>query len=189
MVFGHLYSVALLDTTGIDVWDDANHPLTGKVILGYLIDSESQHLWEDEPLAQGIPFLQKETEVVVPDVPSGTTYFIALEGDSGNWSQLFTIINPAEPSGVAPPSSLVLSTPPANLTSSTAMPSTTTQAVVNTTSAPSSTMAVSNSSNTVSVSPTETKRPSGAAGKRMPAMQGVALLLVICLMCSYIMIP
>ncbi|KAI0659013.1 hypothetical protein C8Q70DRAFT_1054312 [Cubamyces menziesii] len=96
------------DITGIDVWDDAGHPLTGKVILGYLIDSESQHLWEDEPLAQGIPFLQKETEVVVPDVPTGTTYFIALEGDSGNWGQLFTIINPTEPSGIAPPSSLIV---------------------------------------------------------------------------------
>ncbi|KAJ8456766.1 hypothetical protein ONZ51_g11930 [Trametes cubensis] len=99
------------DTTGVNVYDGGNRPLAGQILLGYLINSTNQYLWADEPIATGFLLLEKQTQVIVPEVPTGT-YFIALLGDSGNWSQLFKINNPSEPTGVAPPSSLVVSTVP-----------------------------------------------------------------------------
>ncbi|KAH9896689.1 hypothetical protein C8Q73DRAFT_643264 [Cubamyces lactineus] len=106
------------DTTGINVYDDANRPLAGQILLGYLINSTNQYLWADEPLAKGFLLLEKQTQIIVPEVPTGT-YFIALLGDSGNWSQLFKINNPSEPTGAALPSSLVVSTVSSSATSST----------------------------------------------------------------------
>ncbi|KAJ8455798.1 hypothetical protein ONZ51_g12332 [Trametes cubensis] len=103
------------DTTGIIVNDPAGRPLTGQVVLGY-VTADSQFLWQTQPLTKGFLLSEKQTQVVVPNVPSGK-YFIALEGDTGNWSQQFTIKNPAEPSGT-PPKSIVV-TPVSSGTAST----------------------------------------------------------------------
>ncbi|CDO70114.1 hypothetical protein BN946_scf184806.g41 [Trametes cinnabarina] len=103
-------------TTGIIVNDPAGRPLSGKVVLGYLT-GDSQRLWQSTPLAQGFLLSQKQTDVVVPDVPTGK-YFIALEGDTGNWSQVFQINNPSEPSGT-PPKSIVVTPVSSGAASST----------------------------------------------------------------------
>ncbi|KAH9896898.1 hypothetical protein C8Q73DRAFT_789195 [Cubamyces lactineus] len=109
------------DTTGIIVTDPAGRPLTGQVVLGY-VTADSQHLWQTQPLTAGFLLSEKQTQVVVPNVPSGK-YFIALEGDSGNWSQQFTIKNPAEPSGT-PPASIVVTPVSSGAASATSSDST-----------------------------------------------------------------
>ncbi|KAI0324497.1 hypothetical protein GY45DRAFT_1331494 [Cubamyces sp. BRFM 1775] len=135
------------DTTGVNVYDGANRPLAGQILLGYLINSTNQYLWADEPLAKGFLLLEKQTQVIVPEVPTGT-YFIALLGDSGNWSQLFKINNPSEPTGVAPPSSLVVST----VSSSAMSSSTTTGGASNSTSSVRSTGTTTTASNNTTTS-------------------------------------
>ncbi|KAI0659014.1 hypothetical protein C8Q70DRAFT_143133 [Cubamyces menziesii] len=145
------------DTTGVNVYDGGNRPLAGQILLGYLINSTNQYLWADEPIATGFLLLEKQTQVIVPEVPTGT-YFIALLGDSGNWSQLFKINNPSEPTGVAPPSSLVVSTVPSSASSST-----TTGSASNTTSSVASTETTSAVSKNTTTSASST-RVTGSGG-------------------------
>ncbi|KAI0786877.1 hypothetical protein C8Q75DRAFT_769674 [Abortiporus biennis] len=107
-------------------WDTSNLPPpanitnpTGKVILGFLTD-DSENLMADSPLAQGFPITQGSVQITVPDVPSRTNYIIALIGDSGNISPLFSITggSAAPSSGSASPTSTVTS-PPISESSST----------------------------------------------------------------------
>ncbi|KAI0330314.1 hypothetical protein GY45DRAFT_1323868 [Cubamyces sp. BRFM 1775] len=124
------------DTTGIIVTDPAGRPLTGKVVLGY-VTADSQFLWQTQPLTQDFLLSEKQTQVVVPNVPSGK-YFIALEGDTGNWSQQFTIKNPAEPSGT-PPKSIVVTPVSSGAASATSSDSTTSAQSTSTSAATSAT--------------------------------------------------
>ncbi|KAI8970900.1 hypothetical protein BD414DRAFT_501550 [Trametes punicea] len=127
------------DTTGIVLTDPAGRELTGQVVLGYLA-GQSQLLYQTQPLAQGFLLSQKQTQVVVPNVPSGI-YFIALEGDTGNWSPNFKIVNPSEPSGT-PPKSIVV-TPVSSGAASTTSDSTSATSVAATTTQQSSVSAMS----------------------------------------------
>ncbi|KAI0371980.1 hypothetical protein BV20DRAFT_964658 [Pilatotrama ljubarskyi] len=141
------------DTTGIITTDPAGRQLTGKVVLGYL-KSDGQFLYQSTPIAQGFLIAQKQAQVVVPEVPSGK-YFIALEGDTGNWSQLFTITNPSEPSGTPPTSIAVTPVSSGAAASSTtssgsASSTTATSASASTTSAPSESSTQSGLSSTTS---------------------------------------
>ncbi|KAI9063610.1 hypothetical protein FKP32DRAFT_1676313 [Trametes sanguinea] len=139
-------------TTGIIVNDPAGRPLSGKVVLGYLTD-DAQFLWQAQPLAQGFLLSEKQTQVVVPNVPTGK-YFIALEGDTGNWSQNFQINNPSEPSGTPPKSLAVTPVSSGAASSTTAASSTSTQSASATTTA----------STTGSGSATQTTSASGSSG-------------------------
>ncbi|OJT07034.1 hypothetical protein TRAPUB_2065 [Trametes pubescens] len=83
-----------------------------------VISPNSATVWTvAQPLVHGFLIQNKQVQVVVPEVPSGK-YFIALEGDTGNWSQDFTIKNPAEPSGT-PPTSIVVTPVATSAASST----------------------------------------------------------------------
>ncbi|KAI0826586.1 hypothetical protein BC628DRAFT_1419089 [Trametes gibbosa] len=126
-------------TDGIPLFIPETHaPWPGTVWLGELTDTSSGFtFWALEPLADGFPLLNKEVQVVVPNVPSGSNYIIILDKPT-NQGQVFTINNPKDVKGTgAIPSSISVSTLP--FSTSTAG-SASTMAAANTTvsSAPSS---------------------------------------------------
>ncbi|KZT09363.1 uncharacterized protein LAESUDRAFT_723106 [Laetiporus sulphureus 93-53] len=76
----------------------------GKVVLGYLT-SDSENLNINSPLASEFPITAGQVSFVVPSVPTGNNYIVALFGDSGNISPEFTIIGTSSSSSPSAASS------------------------------------------------------------------------------------
>jgi len=72
-------------------WDTSNPPkqITNTVGQIFLRKGDSTM---SEPLADNFSILDGEHEITVPYVATGSDYRIVLIGDSGNWSQQFTIV-------------------------------------------------------------------------------------------------
>ncbi|KAF7979795.1 hypothetical protein HWV62_40844 [Athelia sp. TMB] len=73
-------------------WDASNPPkqITNKIGEIYLRRGDTTIL--DKPLAKGFSILKGHQEITVPeDVKAGSDYRVVLFGDSGNWSEKFTI--------------------------------------------------------------------------------------------------
>ncbi|RPD65497.1 hypothetical protein L227DRAFT_214006 [Lentinus tigrinus ALCF2SS1-6] len=83
---------------GINVYDPGLNPLRGKIFIGHLTNN-SRYIWFTEPLASDFTYLQQQVDIIVPTFPTAHNYFLVLVGQSDNWSQFFTIENPADPSG------------------------------------------------------------------------------------------
>ncbi|KAI9063626.1 hypothetical protein FKP32DRAFT_1676325 [Trametes sanguinea] len=100
-------------TQGIQLYaDNRVTPLPGILWLGHLVNYTvaGYELWGLEPLANNFPLPLAKIQVVVPDVPSGSNYLLSLN-DNANLGELFTIHNPADPSGTGvAPSSISVST-------------------------------------------------------------------------------
>ncbi|CAO1618397.1 unnamed protein product [Sympodiomycopsis kandeliae] len=72
---------------------------TGTLVLGYSeAGSESLNLNVEHPLADGFKLKDGYVDFTLPsDIPTKSTYFVVLMGDSGNKSEEFTITGaPAE---------------------------------------------------------------------------------------------
>ncbi|OSD08028.1 hypothetical protein PYCCODRAFT_1430217 [Trametes coccinea BRFM310] len=102
-------------TQGVQVFQPDGKPIPGTILLGHLTNDTGGSgffLWVETPLANGFPLANQEVQVVVPDVPTASDYFIAMD-ISNNLSQLFTIQNPKDPKGTsAEPSTISVSTLP-----------------------------------------------------------------------------
>ncbi|OSD08030.1 hypothetical protein PYCCODRAFT_1430218 [Trametes coccinea BRFM310] len=98
---------------GVQVFTPAGKPIPGTIWLGHLTNSTSGFwLWVDTPLADGFALASEEVQIIVPNVPTASDYFIAMD-ISNNLSQLFTIQNPDDPKGTsAEPSTISVSTLP-----------------------------------------------------------------------------
>ncbi|KAI0717374.1 hypothetical protein C8T65DRAFT_115622 [Cerioporus squamosus] len=83
---------------GINVYDPGLNPLRGEIYIGHLTNN-SRYTWFQQPLAVNFTYLQTQVDVIVPALPTAHNYFLTLVGQSDNWSQFFTIENPADPSG------------------------------------------------------------------------------------------
>ncbi|KAI0072720.1 hypothetical protein K474DRAFT_1667497 [Panus rudis PR-1116 ss-1] len=70
--------------------DQITNPI-GRVVLGYLLDGENEHLDLDNPLAEGFDLEKGSVKFKVPYVEPGNEYIVVLFGDSGNRSPTFTI--------------------------------------------------------------------------------------------------
>ncbi|KAH9896879.1 hypothetical protein C8Q73DRAFT_687577 [Cubamyces lactineus] len=119
-------------TTGIQVFGpDGKTPLTGHLWLGHLTntsdpDSSGYWLWVNEPLSVNFPLSAGQVDVMVPEVPTGSVYFVGID-KSDNLSQLFTIKNPKDPNGTGvEPSDITVTTVPFS-TASASSNSTSTQ--------------------------------------------------------------
>ncbi|EMD40118.1 hypothetical protein CERSUDRAFT_81416 [Gelatoporia subvermispora B] len=112
------------NTSGLPPVSELTTP--GMVVLGFLT-SDSENLMLDNPLAKGFNLTDGQVSIVVPSVPNGINYIVALFGDSGNISPTFAIQGGSSQSASATPSS--------------------------TTAAPSSTASPQSSSDAVSSSP------------------------------------
>ncbi|KAH9896880.1 hypothetical protein C8Q73DRAFT_789180 [Cubamyces lactineus] len=151
------------------VSNDQTKFLSGYLLLGHLVDGTSTgfRLWAGEPLAMGFNLSDKQVSVVVPDVPTGNNYVLALQQTVG-LSELFTIQNPNDPNGTeAVPSSisvttLPLTTPsPSSTTNSTSSTTATSPASSGTTtSSSSSTSSTSSATSSTSTTPAPTSRSS-----------------------------
>ncbi|KAI5119403.1 hypothetical protein M0805_005946 [Coniferiporia weirii] len=92
-------TVWVVGETQTVVWDTSNLPsqitnTNGTVLLGFINDTTSgEHLMTGSPLATGFDIRSGSVNIVVPDVEPRTDYIVALLGDSGNISGLFTIKN------------------------------------------------------------------------------------------------
>ncbi|KAI0777693.1 hypothetical protein BD413DRAFT_186913 [Trametes elegans] len=102
-------------TEGYPVYQSDNKtPLVGDVFLSRLTNSSVSGLqiWSQQPLVHNVPLVNQQAQVVVPNVPTGHSYFITFVG-ANNRGPVFTIINPQDPNGTgAVPSSLAVSTIP-----------------------------------------------------------------------------
>jgi len=64
---------------------------TGTIMLGYNDNTGSENLDYEHPLADGFLLTAGKQSITVPNVPKRSTYFVAVLGDSGNTSPMFTI--------------------------------------------------------------------------------------------------
>ncbi|OCH90901.1 hypothetical protein OBBRIDRAFT_792812 [Obba rivulosa] len=147
-------TVWTVGSTQTVTWDTSSLPpasqLTspGMIVLGFLT-SDSENLMLDNPLAQGFNLSDGQVNVVVPSVPAGNSYIVALFGDSGNISPTFTIQGGSSQSASATPSSV--STTPSSVTaapSSTAPPQPATDAASQSSEVSTTSPSQSNSSAT-----------------------------------------
>ncbi|TDL17212.1 hypothetical protein BD410DRAFT_776335 [Rickenella mellea] len=79
-------------------WDISSKPqvvssFSGTLVLGFLDNTEGEHLMLDSPLAQGFNLTDATVDIVVPNLPARNDYIVVLMGDSGNASPKFTIAN------------------------------------------------------------------------------------------------
>ncbi|KAI0771066.1 hypothetical protein BD413DRAFT_679037 [Trametes elegans] len=72
-------------------WDVSDPPVNITNSIGRIMLRKA-NLATPLILAKGFPILQGRVEVTVPWVIEGTDYSVVLFGDSGNWSQQFTIL-------------------------------------------------------------------------------------------------
>ncbi|KII86653.1 hypothetical protein PLICRDRAFT_43293 [Plicaturopsis crispa FD-325 SS-3] len=73
-------------------WDTSNPPKQITNPNGTVVLAKAYRLKDlDHPLASGFSILDGRVEITVPDVAPGDDYEIVLFGDSGNYSQNFTI--------------------------------------------------------------------------------------------------
>ncbi|KAI0057793.1 hypothetical protein BV25DRAFT_1830707 [Artomyces pyxidatus] len=91
--------VWVVGTTVTVTWDATNPPKrvsnpTGLLLLGHMDSQGSENLDIKHPLVTDFPLSDGKVSVVVPDVPHRDNYIVALLGDSGNISPLFTITPP-----------------------------------------------------------------------------------------------
>jgi len=66
---------------------------TASILLGYFDETGLEHVNYNTPLASGFLFESGNETVTVPDVTSGSSYFVVLFGDSGDISPTFNIIS------------------------------------------------------------------------------------------------
>ncbi|KAI8970915.1 hypothetical protein BD414DRAFT_501592 [Trametes punicea] len=119
-------------TQGVAMSQPNGDTTLGTLWLGYLTTRTNESsasdftFWSNQPLSQGFSLAKKEVQVVVPNVPTQSTYVIIM-GPNWDLSQSFTIENPDDPMGTGVyPSSLSVTTPSSSGVSSlTASPSTT----------------------------------------------------------------
>ncbi|KAG2129814.1 uncharacterized protein EDB93DRAFT_1181494 [Suillus bovinus] len=76
--------------TFLVTWDTSSEPAevtnpTGKI---YLRQGDAT---QSNPIASGFPLTDGQVDVTIPDDTTPGTYMIVLFGDSGNWSQEFSI--------------------------------------------------------------------------------------------------
>ncbi|KAF7966748.1 hypothetical protein HWV62_37229 [Athelia sp. TMB] len=71
-------------------WNTSNPPqqITNKI--GQIL-LRNGHSTASNTLASGFSILEGRQEITVPKVPAGSDYHIVLFGDSGDWSDIFTI--------------------------------------------------------------------------------------------------
>ncbi|KAI9063628.1 hypothetical protein FKP32DRAFT_1676327 [Trametes sanguinea] len=106
------------DTAGQPVYNALGMSLTGIIWLGYLTnssDGSSQvNIWPGSPLAVGFPITNEQVDVIVPDVPTASNYFITgVRDNTLDMSELFSIYNPKDPDATsAEPASISVSTLP-----------------------------------------------------------------------------
>ncbi|KAM5537105.1 hypothetical protein V8D89_009251 [Ganoderma adspersum] len=110
-------------TDGFNVYDPSLKPLPGTIYIGHLTET-GQQIWFNAPLAQNFTLADAQVDVIAPALPTAKNYFLVLFGSSDNWSQFFTINNPADPRGTGTFGTTITVTPAppttsANLTSST----------------------------------------------------------------------
>ncbi|PIL27527.1 hypothetical protein GSI_10678 [Ganoderma sinense ZZ0214-1] len=85
-------------TDGFNVYDPSLTPLPGIIYIGHLTET-AQQIWFNAPLAQNFTLADAQVDVIVPALPTAKNYFLVLFGSSDNWSQFFTLNNPADPRG------------------------------------------------------------------------------------------
>ncbi|KAI0330335.1 hypothetical protein GY45DRAFT_764946 [Cubamyces sp. BRFM 1775] len=89
---GELHTVQW-STTGIQVFGpDGKTPLTGQLWLGHLTnssdpDSSGYWLWVDEPLSSNFPLSTGQVDIMVPEVPTGSVYFLTRATTSASSSR------------------------------------------------------------------------------------------------------
>ncbi|KAI1790145.1 hypothetical protein LXA43DRAFT_522629 [Ganoderma leucocontextum] len=74
-------------------WDTSNPPASITNKQGQVVLAKSSLLDVENPLASGFDILQGWVTVTVPDVQPGDDYTIVLFGDSGNDSEVFSIVS------------------------------------------------------------------------------------------------
>ncbi|OJT08157.1 hypothetical protein TRAPUB_953 [Trametes pubescens] len=148
------------DNTGLNVTG-----LNGTLLLGYLETNTTRFVWQDQPLAQGFALSDGIVNVLVPDVPNWSSYFLTLLGDMNNISPLFAIIRDDSVSVVTPPLRLpaqTMTTQSATLSASdiTSSPGATSASVTGTES----------TSTASTAAPSATNKPNGAIGRTYGAV-------------------
>ncbi|KAJ3539198.1 hypothetical protein NMY22_g4844 [Coprinellus aureogranulatus] len=74
------------------VWDTSSPPKQITNSKGTIRLRKGNSTLESVNLGSGFSILDGKREVTVPDVEEGDDYRIVLFGDSGNWSEVFSII-------------------------------------------------------------------------------------------------
>ncbi|KAI1798190.1 hypothetical protein LXA43DRAFT_13492 [Ganoderma leucocontextum] len=177
-------------TDGFSVYDPSLNPLPGIIYIGHLTES-AQQIWFNAPLARNFTLADAHVDVIVPALPTAKNYFLVLFGSSDNWSQFFTIDNPADPRGTgtfgttitvtpAPPTTSTNSTNSTSqsgsgsssssfgtlpgVSASTTAPPTSTEAGSSSSSSASSSASVSPTATVLTSTGTSTPSPTGGAG-------------------------
>ncbi|KAL1950416.1 hypothetical protein VTO73DRAFT_5540 [Trametes versicolor] len=158
------------DNTGLNVTG-----LNGTLLLGYLEKNATRFVWQDQPLAQGFALSDGIVNVLVPDVPNWTSYFLTLLGDMNNTSPLFAIIRD---------DSLSVVTPPLRLPAQTATTQSATLSASDITSSTGATSASVTStsgstSNASAATPSATNKPNGAVRRTCGTVLGSLTIAVV----------
>ncbi|KAL1950751.1 hypothetical protein VTO73DRAFT_5875 [Trametes versicolor] len=120
----------------------------GRLLLGFENPDNGQTMeFPGQPLADGFALADEVVNVIVPAVPTGNFYWIALTGNAANQSPLFSIVDPADPTEGAPgnitfPFSLAVSTAPSATVSHSSSATSSSSSSVSTTASPTPTSTI-----------------------------------------------
>ncbi|OJT08079.1 hypothetical protein TRAPUB_1014 [Trametes pubescens] len=158
----------------------------GRLLLGFENPDNGQTMeFPSQPLADGFALADGVLNVIVPAVPTGNFYWIALTGNAANQSPLFSIVNPAAPTEGTPgnitfPVSLAVSAAPEATVSHTSSAGSPSSSSVGTTMSPALTSAVASPSTTSSGSSAACRRTvDSSLGWLLTSLLGLATILVV----------